>query len=90
VTRRRITVGAAMATIAGLALLLGSYRAGRDAAELPELVWITRTGRAYHRPDCRHVVGRGVRVTLTEAAGAYRPCRVCRPPEPAGAAEGGE
>ncbi len=76
----------ALAAIAGLAVLLGSYRAGKDTAELPAMVWITRTGRAYHREDCRHVVGRGVRVTLAEAQGTYRPCRACRPPAPAPAA----
>ncbi len=77
---RRVTIRSALAIVAGLALLLAAFRAGRDTAELPELVWITRTGHSYHREDCRHVIGRGVRVTLAEAQGAFQPCRVCRPP----------
>jgi len=70
----------ALAAVAGLAVGLGAYRAGRDAAEVPELVWITPTGRAYHREACRYVRGVGARVPLADARARYRRCRVCRPP----------
>ncbi len=79
--RRRGSVRWALAAIAGLGVILGSYRAGKDTAELPVLVWITRTGKAYHRETCRHVIGRGIAVRLDEARANFRRCRVCSPPK---------
>ena len=70
-----------LAAIAGIGVLLGSYRAGRDSAELPEVVWVARTGRAYHRQSCRHIAGRGIAVRLEEARANFRRCRICSPPK---------
>jgi len=78
--RRRATVGTLMAAIAGVAVVLGSYRAGRDSVPSPAMVWVTHRGTRYHREGCRYVRAGGVRTPLDEAKASYRPCAVCRPP----------
>ncbi|MBK9120746.1 MAG: thermonuclease family protein [Phycisphaerales bacterium] len=50
-----------------------------DAARIEVLV--TRSGRKYHRPECRYVKTGGVRMTLKEAREqGYAPCSACNPP----------
>jgi hypothetical protein len=45
-------------------------------------VYITRTGRKYHRRSCRHLSRSKIRTTLKEARErGYAPCKVCKPPQ---------
>jgi hypothetical protein len=73
-----------MAVLALVAVLLGTYKAGRRAEELarprPTLVQITRAGTRYHRADCPHLANGSTSVDLAEVRGRYRACLVCRPP----------
>ena len=47
-----------------------------------ETVYITRTGKRYHRDGCRHLSQNKIKTTVKEAqANGYTPCKVCRPPE---------
>ncbi|MFW9874929.1 MAG: thermonuclease family protein [Candidatus Thorarchaeota archaeon] len=44
------------------------------------IVYITRTGRKYHRGNCRYLRRSKIPITLEEAKKRYGPCSVCRPP----------
>ena len=48
----------------------------------PELtVYITKTGKKYHRLDCRYLRQSCIEISLTEAKRrGYTPCKVCEPP----------
>lgn len=48
----------------------------------PEVtVYITKTGKKYHRPDCRYLRLSRIPISLTEAAQrGYTPCKVCKRP----------
>ena len=44
-------------------------------------VYITKTGKKYHRDGCRYLRQSRIPVTLKDAkANGYTPCSVCRPP----------
>ena len=46
-----------------------------------EIVYRTASGERYHRANCRHVKGKAIELTLTEAQEiGLTPCRGCRPP----------
>jgi|HubBroStandDraft_6_1064221.scaffolds.fasta_scaffold35650_3 hypothetical protein len=58
--------------------------AGQPAAQDPQLqiVYVTRTGKKYHRSTCVHLRHGKISITLKEAkAKGYTPCRVCIPPQ---------
>jgi hypothetical protein len=45
-----------------------------------QIVYITRTGKRYHRAGCRYLASSKIRMTLKDAkAQGYTPCKVCRP-----------
>jgi hypothetical protein len=47
-----------------------------------ETVYITRTGKRYHRDGCRYLSQNKIKTTVKEAqASGYTPYKVCRPPE---------
>jgi len=48
----------------------------------PEVtVYITETGKKYHRLDCRYLSKSCIPISLTEAKRrGYTPCKVCKPP----------
>jgi hypothetical protein len=51
-------------------------------AEQPkeQTVYITRTGKRYHRNSCRYLASSKIPMTLKDAkAQGYTPCKVCRP-----------
>ena len=43
-------------------------------------VFVTRTGKKYHRAGCRYLTGGAVATSLEAAQGAFKPCKVCKPP----------
>lgn len=46
------------------------------------MVYVTRSGRKYHRKDCRYVRHARFSLTLAEAMEqGFEPCRVCKPPQ---------
>jgi hypothetical protein len=54
---------------------------GRVAQFKAQTVYVTRTGKKYHREGCRYLVRGKVPMTLKEAkAKGYAPCKVCHPP----------
>ena len=55
-----------------------------NRAEQPkeQTVYITRTGKRYHRDGCRYLASSKIPMTLKDAkAHGYTPCKVCHPPE---------
>lgn len=47
-----------------------------------QTVYITRTGKKYHRAGCRYLSHSSIPVSLKEAqANGYAPCSVCHPPQ---------
>lgn len=45
-----------------------------------ELVYVTPSGKKYHRADCQHVGKSGRGLPLREARAKYQPCARCKPP----------
>jgi hypothetical protein len=44
-------------------------------------VYITKTGKKYHKDGCRYLSQSKIKTTLKEAkANGYTPCKVCHPP----------
>jgi biopolymer transport protein ExbD len=47
-----------------------------------QTVYITRTGKRYHRDGCRYLASSKIPINLKDAkANGYTPCKVCHPPE---------
>jgi len=45
------------------------------------IVYVTKTGKKYHRWGCRYLRESCIPISLTEAKQqAYTPCKVCKPP----------
>ncbi len=45
-------------------------------------VYITKTGKKYHKGNCRYLKKSKIKITLEEACKrGYTPCRVCKPPK---------
>lgn len=57
--------------------------ADSSADEFPHtsngLVFVTATGKKYHRRDCRLLRGDARAISLSEAKASYEPCAVCKP-----------
>ena len=44
-------------------------------------VYITKTGKKYHKAGCRHLKQSKISIKLKDAkANGYEPCKVCKPP----------
>jgi hypothetical protein len=47
-----------------------------------ETVYVTRTGKRYHRDGCRYLASSKIPMSLKDAkAQGYTPCKVCQPPK---------
>jgi hypothetical protein len=47
-----------------------------------QTVYVTRTGKRYHRDGCRYLSSSRIPMSLKDAkAKGYTPCKVCHPPE---------
>lgn len=44
-------------------------------------VYVTRTGKKYHRAGCRYLSRSMIPISLEDAQAEYDPCSVCDPPE---------
>lgn len=47
-----------------------------------EIVYVTTTGRAYHKEACSYLSSSKIAISLDEAIQSYVPCAVCNPPVP--------
>jgi hypothetical protein len=65
------------------ALPVGSQPATQAQQDPKALtVYVTRTGKKYHRDGCRYVAASKSAISLKDAkAKGYTACKVCRPPE---------
>jgi endonuclease YncB( thermonuclease family) len=64
-----------------LLVACGMYVAGVVFAEA-EKVYVTRTGKKYHRASCSSLRSSKIEMPLAEAAARYGACGICRPPVP--------
>lgn len=55
-------------------------RADLSQAAGEQTVYVTRTGRKYHRSGCRHLARSSIPILLKHAAARYDPCLICAPP----------
>jgi hypothetical protein len=45
------------------------------------VVYITKTGKKYHRSSCRYLKKSKIKISLKDAKkNKYAPCKVCKPP----------
>lgn len=54
-------------------------RAGSVSANTASTVYITRTGKKYHRSSCSYLRHSKISISLTDAKRGYSPCSVCKP-----------
>jgi micrococcal nuclease len=68
--------------IAYILLLLLFASAPSLKSEVPQdvVVYITNTGRMYHRETCSYLSSSKIAIFLAEAVKSYVPCSVCNPP----------
>jgi hypothetical protein len=52
-----------------------------------EKVYVTRTGKKYHRASCTSLRSSKIEMPLAEAATRYGACKICRPPVPTPASQ---
>jgi endonuclease YncB( thermonuclease family) len=45
-----------------------------------DVVYVTRTGKEYHRAGCPYLARSQILISLKDVPGHYTPCRVCKPP----------
>ncbi len=54
-------------------------RARETSADTASTVYITRTGKKYHRGSCTYLKYSKIPISLTDAKRQYSPCSVCDP-----------
>ncbi|MDR1930740.1 MAG: thermonuclease family protein [Treponema sp.] len=58
----------------------------RFSADAEIIVFVTNSGKKYHRDGCSSLSRSKIALSLGDAARAYGPCSICRPPSPEKAA----
>ena len=54
----------------------------KQAQTKEQIVYVTKTGKKYHRDGCRYLSRSRIPISLKDAkANGYTPCSVCRPPQ---------
>ena len=54
----------------------------RQTQTKEQTVYITKTGKKYHRATCRYLSRSKIPISLKDAkANGYTPCSVCKPPQ---------
>lgn len=82
--RRLFLALVAFLCLAGMAAVVPAQQpAPQMAADTnAQTVYITKTGKRYHRAGCRYLTSTQRAVSLKEAkAMGLTPCKVCQPPE---------
>ena len=54
-------------------------RMGGASTDTASMVYITRTGKKYHRGSCSYLKSSKISISLTDAKRQYSPCSVCKP-----------
>ena len=54
-------------------------KAGVVSTDTDSTVYITRTGKKYHRGSCSYLRYSKISISLTDAKRQYSPCSVCKP-----------
>jgi competence protein ComEC len=72
-----------LALLCPVALPVGGQPATQSQQDPKTLtVYITRTGKKYHRDGCRYLGASKIPISLKDAkAKGFTACKVCRPPE---------
>ncbi len=52
-----------------------------EKANAETTVWVTKSGKRYHRAGCRALAKSSTAIPLGQVAGRYSPCTVCDPPK---------
>ena len=54
---------------------------GKETGSETTAVFVTKTGKKYHRKDCRYLRYSRISISLRKAVSeGYKPCKVCKPP----------
>ena len=64
------------------AVLVLALAAAVSASAQTETVYVTKTGTKYHRAGCSSLRSSSIPMPLSQAAGKYGPCKICKPPIP--------
>ena len=51
-----------------------------NTGQIEAIVYVTRTGKKYHRDGCRYLKSRRS-IKLADARRLYQACRACKPPQ---------
>ena len=62
-------------------VLSSTTRVSSDVNRNDPIVYVTRTGKCYHRGSCSYLRKSKIPIKLSEARKRYRPCSRCRPPQ---------
>jgi hypothetical protein len=52
-----------------------------ETAAINLTVYVTKTGKKYHRGSCRYLKKSKIAIELSEAKKRYGACKVCKPPQ---------
>ena len=61
-------------------VLSSTTRVSSDVNRNDPIVYVTRTGKCYHRGSCSYLRKSKIPMRLSEARKRYRPCSRCKPP----------
>jgi hypothetical protein len=72
-----------LSLLSPIALPIGAQqKQAAQGSNQTQSVYITRTGKRYHRDGCRYLSMSKIPISLNDAkANGYTPCKVCHPPE---------
>lgn len=58
------------------------FQEGKQEKKKEVTVYITKTGKKYHRGNCRYLKKSKIKISLKDACKrGYTPCKVCKPPK---------
>lgn len=66
------------------ATAIAAQTADETASDDPDAattVYVTKSGKKYHRAGCRHLSKSKIAIELDKAKKSYSPCSVCKPPQ---------
>jgi competence protein ComEC len=82
--RRILTLVLAVVALAGVVAIVPAQQPAppQQAQTKEQTVYVTKTGKKYHRAGCRYLLQSKIPMKLEDAkAKGYTPCSVCKPPQ---------
>jgi len=71
----------ALSLLCPVALPVRAHQAAASQDPQTQTVYITKTGKKYHRDGCRYLASSKIAISLKDAkARGYTACKVCWPP----------